>query len=73
MTQSERKALEARLDLINEVLPMGYTANIGIVLTTLDEHAAGSLTGNFKSVCLADVVINHNGNCIKNRWGFYGS
>lgn len=70
MTQSERKALEARLDLINEVLPMGYTANIGIVLTTLDKHTADSLGGKFKSYLLADVIINHNGNCIKNRWGF---
>lgn len=73
MKQSERKALEARLNLINEVLPMGYTAHIGIVLTTLDEHTAGCLDVEFKSMALADVIINHNGDCIKNRWGFYRS
>lgn len=70
MTTSEKKALEARLDLINENLPMGYTAHIGIILTTLDENTAGVFDISRKSFRVADVVVDHLGDCVKNRWGF---
>jgi hypothetical protein len=67
MTKLEIESLEYRLKLITLNLPAGYTAHIGIVISTLKEDA--KLT-SYKAIQLADIVINDKGECVKNRWGF---
>lgn len=70
MKKYELDALVERMRLVEESLPSGYTVQLGVVLTCIDEHAVGGFDAGSKYFRVADVVVDHNGDCVKNRWGF---